>query len=188
MKPSLHTQKCLCRKQLRRILSRMSAAARRSKSSKIAEKLFKLPAFNKARRLLIYFALPEEVQTLSLIRQFLRDGKEVYAPVTDKKKNAIRVAKVCGLGQCLRRGAYGIREPKGRRNLGKRIPAFDIIIVPGIGFDRKGRRLGRGGGYFDRFLKRTGKALKIGVAFSEQIVRKIPSGSRDIRMDLVVTD
>ncbi len=65
---------------------------------------------------------------------------------------------------------------------------MDVIVVPGVGFDRAGGRLGRGGGYYDRALRSAPKVPKIGLCFREQLVKKIPMAKRDVRVDKVISD
>jgi 5-formyltetrahydrofolate cyclo-ligase len=84
--------------------------------------------------------------------------------------------------------SHGLRQPAWRQREVE-IERIDLVIVPALAFDRAGNRLGRGGGFYDRFLARPGLgASKIGLAFDEQIVDTIPVGPNDIPVDIVVTD
>jgi 5-formyltetrahydrofolate cyclo-ligase len=65
---------------------------------------------------------------------------------------------------------------------------MDLIIAPGVAFDRRGGRLGRGGGYYDRLLRRAEKVPVIGLCFREQLVKKVPMKPHDVRMNKVITD
>lgn len=135
-----------------------------------------------------YVALSDEVDTRELILKALALRKNVYAPRIFKKRKEIGIFQIRHPRKDLRKGTYGIQEP-GALSFHQGNPArLDLVIVPGLGFDRRGGRLGRGGGYFDRFLLKTNRARKIGLAFREQMVRKIPIGSHDIRVDRVITD
>lgn len=88
----------------------------------------------------------------------------------------------------LKPGAYGILEPAfNPKRLGDP-EKLDLAVVPGAAFDRDGGRLGRGEGYFDRFLKEAGRAYKIGLAFKFQLVEKVPSEAHDVRVDEVLTE
>lgn len=82
-------------------------------------------------------------------------------------------------------GAYGIEEPTGARFTD--YTAIDLIIVPGVAFDRNGNRLGRGKGYYDRLLPRIPSAYKIGICFPFQVVEEVPAEPFDIRMDEIIT-
>lgn len=135
-----------------------------------------------------YIALSDEVETRGLILKALALRKKIYVPRLNRSRGEMMAVPIQNLSTELSKGSYGVLEPK-RLNSSKRKKAtFDLVIVPGVGFDKKGGRLGRGGGHFDRFLKKVKRAKKIGLAFREQIVKKIPMGRTDIRVDRVVTD
>ena len=165
---------------------KLSATCRRVKSRKIFRKLFKIPLYQKAEKIAVYFDISPEVETRPFLRTMIKE-KKVFLPRTDPAKKILTLHRVEVLGKDLRRGAYAIREPKKDRPR-KPAAAMDLIVVPGVGFDRKGNRLGRGAGYYDRFLKRGKKVPKIGICFREQLVKKIPVTKRDVLMDRVITD
>lgn len=189
MKPAgLEKRKSLLRNQLRQRLRKLSASQRKRKSRKIAFKLLRAAEFKKARHVLIYASLPSEVETWFLIRKALLTKKSVCLPRIDSRQKKIEAYQVKNLKQDLKKGAFGIWEPKRVKRNRLSPGRFDLVVVPGVGFDRKGGRLGRGGGFFDRFLKKTDSAFKIAVAFREQMVKKIPRGAHDVRVDRVLTD
>ena len=95
--------------------------------------------------------------------------------------------RVRHLSRDLKESCYGIREPKAFCP-GRSADRMDVIIVPGVGFDRAGARLGRVGGFYDRALRRVRKVPKIGLCFREQLVKKIPVKKHDVRVDKVITD
>ena len=185
---TLVTHKSFLRDKLRRVLGAISLRNCRLKSTKIVRVLLKSTEFRNARSMVAYLAKPGEVETRGLIRKALSLKKAVYAPRIDLKSRRIDLFRISQLSKDLKRGPYGIWEPK--RTKGRRgNPAkMDLVIVPGLAFDRKGRRLGRGGGFFDRFLRRAKTAKKIGLAFREQKIRRVPAGRRDVLMDRVITD
>ena len=179
-------QKSQLRRLLRRRLGRMTKPERERKSRRILTRLLKTREYRNVSRIFTYISLPAEVQTLELIQKSLALRKRVFVPAVHLRKKEISVFEIRNIKSDLKRGAFGILEPIKKR-LG-RPEKLEMVIVPGLGFDAKGGRLGRGEGYFDRFLPRTVKASKIGLAFREQIVRKIPTGAHDIRVDRVITD
>ena len=135
---------------------------------------------------MIYISFGTEVQTQGLVMKALSLSKKVFIPCVDSKR---RVLKAVRLYQWkgLKKGPYGILEPRCKDSK-VRPQSLDLVVVPGLAFTRRGDRLGRGAGYFDRFLKRVSKADKIGLAFREQIRRSIPTGPRDVRLDRVIMD
>ncbi len=185
MKSSIKARKSMMRKKLRQTLLGMGRAKRRAKSSRVVNRLLKLPEYQKAEKILGYASFGTEVDTLPLLRRAVREKKEVFLPRLSGK--SIRIFRVRDLRRDLKTGAFGILEPVRSSRQGK--PSeLDMILVPGLGFDRKGNRLGRGLGYFDRFLKKAKRARKAALAFGEQIVKKIPCEAHDVRVDLIVTD
>lgn len=174
------------RKKLRETLLGMGRAKRRLKSSRVLKRLFKHPEYQKAEKILGYASFGTEVDTLPLLRRAVREKKEIFLPRLSGRD--IRIFRVRDLHRDLKAGAFGILEPKASAARQAKPLELDLILVPGLGFDRKGNRLGRGLGYFDRFLKKAKRARKAALAFREQIVKKIPCEAHDVRVDLIVTD
>ena len=182
---SLEEQKARFRKQLRYKLNQLKPVERRQRSRKILARLFKHPSFLKARSILTYVAVDSEVQTYPVLKMVPKMGKRIYVPVIDLKKNQMRMIEVTD-GKKLRPGAYGVPEPALRGNRIGNPKELDLAIVPGLGFDQRRIRLGRGKGYFDRFLKKASKAYKMGLAFQCQVVKKLPCDKHDVMMDEVL--
>jgi 5-formyltetrahydrofolate cyclo-ligase len=180
--------KSLLRNKLRVSLKRISNSDQRKKSAKITRRLIRFPFFRTARYVLVYAALPGEVQTQGLIKRALRLEKTIYLPRIHRTTGKMAIYQIKNWRDDLRKGTYGILEPKALPSRKGNVSQLDLIVVPGLGFDRKGRRLGRGGGFYDRFLAKSKNVKKIGLAFREQLLREIPSEAKDIRMDKVITD
>jgi 5-formyltetrahydrofolate cyclo-ligase len=157
------------------------------KSEIIKKKLFSLPEFEKAKFVMFYASKPKEVATKSMIDKALRAGKRVALPRCTSKGTVV-AKEIRNRHTDLEKGTYGIREPrKHRRNVEP--DKIDIVIVPGVAFDKKNRRIGRGKGYYDRFLESLPRdAVKIGLAFDFQIVKNLPVDSHDIPVSKVITN
>ena len=176
------------RARIRALLVAQDPRSRAAASFKIAEKLFSCEAFKKASQVGFYASLPEEVDTAAMIDRSLESGKRVAVPKCDIKKNGIKFYEIKARSE-LKKGVLGIPEPKGDPGRLVDPSALDCVIVPGLAFDRNLNRLGRGGGFYDRFLKEVPKAAKrIGLAFSFQVVAEVPTGTRDVKVDLVITE
>lgn len=149
----------------------------------IIDRLKRLPFLSCARTILLYFALPDEVQTQSLIDELVQQGKTVLLPkVIDNTKMELRYYTS---KKDLSTGAYGIMEPSGENFTD--YAAIDLAIIPGMAFDSKGHRLGRGKGYYDRLLSQlTPKTIKIGLCFPWQRVDYVPTDENDVSMDYVI--
>ncbi|PIU82979.1 MAG: 5-formyltetrahydrofolate cyclo-ligase [Elusimicrobia bacterium CG06_land_8_20_14_3_00_38_11] len=155
-----------------------------SNSRKILKKLFRMEEFRRAKKVMFYSSFGNEVSTEKMIEKSLKLKKQVFLPKILKGK--IVPVQIENLKELVL-GKFGILEPKVTMECRLRPADFDVIIVPGVAFDKNCNRIGFGKGYFDRFLK-TQKAKKIGLAHSFQIVKKIPAGKFDVPMDLVITE
>ncbi|MFA6600222.1 MAG: 5-formyltetrahydrofolate cyclo-ligase [Candidatus Omnitrophota bacterium] len=175
------------RRELRQLLNAMPVPSRRRKSLTIVRRLIRTEFFKKARSIVTYVALPTEVDTRRVIAKALATGKKVCVPRVSLRARTMKTFEIRDMERDLRPGAYGILEPrKGSREV--RGTQFDLILCPGLGFDRRGRRLGRGAGYFDRFLKAQKRAFKVGLGFREQVVARVPATGDDVAMDFVIAD
>jgi len=139
------------------------------------------PLLAEAQTILAYYALPDEVDTHALLDALVAEGKTVLLPkVLDETTMELR----CYQGpQDLHEGAYHIMEPTGAPFTDE--ARIDIALIPGLAFDPQGHRLGRGKGYYDRFLA-TFKGQTIGVCFDFQKVAEVPVAAHDIAVDCVV--
>jgi 5-formyltetrahydrofolate cyclo-ligase len=160
------------RKKILKQLRIQKEETRLKKSKSIAGKLFRLPEFKKAKKILFYISFDAEVQTREMIKKALAKGKQILVPVCKQKKKKIVPCFVSQIETGLMKGAYGISEPK--QKFPGSLEDLDLIIVPGLAFDKEGRRLGRGLGYYDRFLKTISTDIpKIGLAFRFQVLSSL---------------
>ena len=160
---------------------------RLSKSALVATKLRKIDSFKKAKTVMFYYALKEEIDTLELILEALQKNKKVLLPYADKTSGSINPAEIKNLDRDLISGAYGIMEPKAEIRSPFSLNEIDVVLVPGLAFDHAKYRLGRGKGYYDRFLaKLPRKVVTIGLAFNFQIVKALPVTELDVPVSQVV--
>lgn len=153
---------------------------RDAESSAIVERLAALPAFQEAKVVLAYYPFRNEVNIRALLEEY-KDAKVILLPVV-KPHHRMELRQYTGRS-CLHRGTFGIPEPEGKAYRGK----IDLVIVPGVGFDEDLHRLGRGGGYYDRFLDKYPRVPKVAVAYDFQVVPAVPVDRHDKKVDLVVT-
>lgn len=138
-------------------------------------------AFVDARKIFIYHSLPDEVQTTGFIEKWC-DRKEFYLPVV---VNDDLVFRKYLPSTTFNASKLGVKEPDGLDFTD--YDKVDLVIVPGMAFDRKKNRMGRGKGYYDRFLPRL-KAPKMGICFDFQLYDSIPFDADDVKMDLIVSE
>ena len=145
-----------------------------------------LPDFKEPRKVLCYASLADEVQIRPLMEKWLSMGVTVALPrITGKgQMEAVSFTDFDSLVE----GEYGILTPDLEK--GEVIPPeeLDLIIVPGIAYDTRGERLGMGGGFYDAYLDRATKAKRIALAFSCQLVAKIPMEAHDVRVHKIITE
>lgn len=150
------------------------------KCQKIIKRLKGLECFEKRKNLCIYVSKKREITTHGLIKEILLK-KNVLVPYIDGDEMKIMPIKSF---KELSEGKFMILEPKTKKEfLGK----IDLVIVPGIAFDRSCNRLGRGKGYYDKFLKKI-DVEKIGLALEEQIIKEVPCEQHDIPLDIIITE
>ncbi len=157
---------------------------REKKSNLIKEKLFKSTEFIKAKRVMFYIAFDGEVNTENMIKEARKLGKIVAVPVCAKGSTKIVPCLLSNRAR-LKNGPYGVREPAIKKPV--RLDDSDLVIVPGVAFDRVGRRLGRGKGCYDSLLKELPcNIVSIGLAFDFQILPDIPATATDKNVNRVL--
>ena len=135
----------------------------------------------RAETILMYYSLPDEVNTHVYIDQLLEQGKKILLPKVIDGENMV-IREYTGKHD-LKEGAFHIMEPIGSLFPEERYQEIDLAIIPGMAFDAKRNRLGRGKGYYDRFLQKIPQVYKIGICFPFQLIDKIPTEETDIKMD-----
>lgn len=176
------------RAEARARLRLMSPAERRRAGERIAERVWDLPAIAGARSLLLYASLPEEVPTDAIADEALRRGVIITYPrcLPETRRMTLHVLK--DLAELREAGSYGIREPDAACPL-LALRDIDAVLVPGLAWDRRGRRLGRGAGYYDRlFADPEWRAFRCGLFFAVQEIPGIPVDPWDVALDAVVTE
>ena len=174
------------RKRLIEKRKKLSEKELLEKSKQIKKRLFEMSEFQKASNILFYVSYDNEVYTHEMIKDSISNKKNIVVPVTDKKNNDLILSKLNSWDD-LTLGAYYILEPKKEKIKEISIDELDLIIVPGVGFDSCGNRIGHGKGYYDKLLKNS-EALTIGLSFEFQVVEKIPNEKHDVSIDMIVTE
>ncbi|MFA6024599.1 MAG: 5-formyltetrahydrofolate cyclo-ligase [Candidatus Gracilibacteria bacterium] len=169
------------RNQMREKRQALSPALHAEKSKKIREMVEQLPEFKNAKKILIYVSIGEEVDTHELIKDALTQGRALFVPKT--KPDGIAVTPLKDWAD-LKPGTFGVLEPETQEEADPQ--EMDLIIVPGLAFDAHGHRIGYGKGYYDRLLKLS-LGYTVGLAFTEQMVEKIPHEAHDVPLNLVLT-
>jgi len=185
MTSDLNPQKAALRKDIRAALQKIPPATRLAASAQIRTRLKEQPFWLGAASILFFAPMPDEVDVWPLLEEFLAAGKIAALPRYDSANNDYVACRVQHPQNEVGPGQFGIREPKSGC---AEIPLdrLGLILVPGVVFDLRGGRLGRGRGFYDRLLTEI-HGIKCGVAFDEQMVDAVPAGKLDVRMDFVLT-
>lgn len=158
----------------------LTAQQKADKSTLILSKIASSESIKSAKTVALYASLSDEVQSFELI-ELLSQTKHIVLP------------RVAGddmdfypyTPSSLKVGAFGIEEPQGSEPISP--DEIDVIVVPGVAFTTDGKRCGRGKGYYDKYLSRSGfRAIKIGVCYTEQLAEDIPNEPHDIVMDYMI--
>lgn len=150
-----------------------------SQSVAVFNRLFLLPCFRRAHSILLYYSMPSELPTRPFIHS-LSGINDIYLPRVEG--DSLQVVPFSG--SFTKHPRYNLLEPSGDAIAD--LTPIQVIIVPGMAFDHDGRRMGHGGGFYDRFLPHVA-AIKIGICFECQLFPEIPVCEHDIPMDYVVT-
>lgn len=165
------------RKSIRQKKKLLSSEDKLQASELVFKQLFQLEQWKKANRVLSYHSLPDELQTIEYLDKMLL--KELFLPKVDGD-----TLKIVAYDKSrLITGAYNILEPDDNNYFP--VEDIELIIIPGVAFDKQKNRLGRGKGYYDKLLSNT-EAFKIGICYDFQLVDEISTDAHDIKMDIVI--
>ncbi|GAB6278058.1 MAG: 5-formyltetrahydrofolate cyclo-ligase [Lentimicrobium sp.] len=178
---TLEEEKRTLRKLIKEQKERLTPSEIQQYSRCIFTKIEGLPEFCEANTIMAYWALPDEVQTQDFILHWYQH-KHIVLPVVDGFY--LRLKEFTGINNMTVSNHFGIEEPNAEDFVHPE--KIQMVIVPGIAFDKQNNRLGRGKAYYDRFLMSI-RTFKIGVCFPFQLLPHIPAGPEDIKMDIVIT-
>ncbi|MBU1113172.1 MAG: 5-formyltetrahydrofolate cyclo-ligase [Candidatus Omnitrophica bacterium] len=178
----------LRKKLLAKLLSLTNEEIKR-RSKDVTNRLSTLPIYRKAKKVMAYYPLKGEVDILEMVRKAIKT-KRFFFPVVDKNAKELQVHEVKDLETDFIRGPFGVSQPDPRKTKKCDSNQIDMVIVPGLSFDYQHNRLGRGAGFYDRFLQGlTPSIKKVGIAFDLQIVKSLPAHhSLDQKVDIIVSE
>ena len=174
------SEKELIRERIKKKKQQLTDKEKEIEAANVFEKIEALPEFINAHNIIIYWSMPDELPTHNFIIRWSKK-KTMLLPVV---KGEDMLIKPFSTKEELKQGSLGIWEPDTQKEY---LNFIDLVIVPGVAFDRDKSRLGRGKGYYDRYFINK-RIVKIGVCFDFQLLKSIPIDSFDIKMDKVVTN
>lgn len=167
------------RRRIKNLRLMLSELEKEAAAEEVFSRLEKTAAFMMADNVLMYHSLPDELSTIRFLKKW-QNRKHFFLP----RVNGVNLEILPYEESRLELGSFHIEEPTG--NDLTDIDDIELMVVPAVAFDRKGNRLGRGKGFYDRLLA-TSKATKVGVGYEFQLLDSIPSESYDIPMDMIIT-
>lgn len=170
-------------KQKRRALS---IEYRQQASRKMQAELTRLPCYQAAEYIMLYMAMQDEVQLDELIAMALKDGKKAVIPLVTGAglMEAVELSDMADLVP----DKYGIKTVSEEKRRLIAPDKIDLIIVPGVAFDKAGHRLGMGGGFYDRFMLRASRAVRAALAYDCQLLVAVPAEVHDLTVDYIITE
>lgn len=181
------------RKRILGLRNAMTEAEVEEKSREVLKAVLGIDSFDVFGTVMCYMDFNNEVKTGEIINLFLSKGKRVAIPAVEKygktAKSRIVAYQINSLEEEMQKGAYGILEPV--KDISRVVDPkeFELVLVPGVAFDRNGNRIGFGAGYYDKFLCKTRKdCVKAGLAYEYQVLDSIPAEKHDILMDYIITE
>lgn len=187
MKMDEMTDKREIRKRIMTLRNAMTPEEIEAKSGEIVRQLTELREIRESSTLMVYLSFGSEVVADGLIVWGWAERKRIVVPFCHPESRVLTPCLLGGFAE-LETGHYGIREPKDERMRPVPREEIDVVLIPAVAFDRQGRRVGYGGGYYDRFLPEIPRAARIGAAFACQIVAEIPPDPHDVPADRIVTE
>ena len=184
--PDIRKVKRALREKYLNVRKTRAPEKKRQLDAKITRKLLNLWSFREAQTVLCYVSTPIEVDTLEIIRTALAMGKKVAVPKCAAGKPQMDFYYIDSLDE-LRKQSFGLLEPEGDESKRFKDHSNGFCIVPALSFDLSGRRLGFGGGYYDRFLSRF-RGLTAGLCYEDCIAKELPCGRYDKSVDMIVTE
>ena len=176
------------RKYYLELLKKQASKDREKKSRLIQAKLFKLSAIQRAKTILFYASLPGEVDTFAMIHKAIQLKKRICLPIVVRHQRTM-IPTLTKRVADLENGVYGVSQPRYDASKTVALTDIDAVIVPGLAFDKSNNRLGRGAGYYDRFLKNLPPdTATIGLAFDFQLTNCLPVEEHDVPLSIVIAN
>ncbi len=174
------------RKIIKRKREEIDKQIKKELDLRIMNNFFNSDYINKSNVIFIYVNMESEINTVDIITRLLNMGKRVAVPKVlpgNKEMVALEIKSLSDLNES---GAFGILEPDiTKKDVGDEV---DLIILPGLAFDKRGYRIGYGGGFYDRFLQRYNNVKRVSLCYNFQIIENIPEEDFDEAIDIIITE
>ena len=188
---AIFNDKKILRKEILTQRKNIDIVKKEEMDKKILDEFYESKYYREAKNIFIYISYDSEINTKGIINKALRDNKKIYVPRTEFKTRLMDAVEITSLDNLIE-SAYGILEPSIHE---PHIDpsGLDLIVVPGVAFDRNGGRMGYGAGFYDRYFKKIsedniGKIVKLALAYDFQLLDKIPMNEEDVPVSYIITE
>jgi 5,10-methenyltetrahydrofolate synthetase len=188
---AIFQDKKILRKEILEKRNNLDLFKKEKMDKEILNKFYETQYYKAADKIFIYISYASEINTIEIINKALEDNKKIYVPRTEFKTRHMDAVEITSLNN-LEESTYGILEPS------KDAPhidpnELDLIVVPGVAFDRNGGRMGYGAGFYDRYFKKIKKEnikkiAKLALAYELQIHDEVPMNAQDVPVDYIITE
>ena len=188
---AIFNDKKILRKEILTKRKNIDIVKKEEMDNKILDEFYESKYYREAKKIFIYISYDSEINTKGIINKALRDNKKIYVPRTEFKTRLMDAVEITSLDNLIE-SAYGILEPQIHE---PHIDpsGLDLIVVPGVAFDRNGGRMGYGAGFYDRYFKKIsedniGKIVKLALAYDFQILENVPMNEQDVPVNYIITE
>ncbi|OAA92120.1 5-formyltetrahydrofolate cyclo-ligase [Clostridium ljungdahlii] len=179
--------KSIIRKKMKEERNKLSNLQKEKLDNSVLQKVIESEEYNKANSIFIFVSYGSEVDTHRIIKKALKQGKNIYVPKVISKEDGMIAVRIHDFSE-LKSGAYGILEPEDTKSKVEE-SSIDLCYIPGVAFDKRGGRVGYGGGYYDRFFKKLREdSQKIALAYRFQVLDEVPMEEHDMFIDGIISD
>lgn len=188
---TIFDDKKLLRRRILNERKNINIVKKKEMDNKILGKLYDSEYYRKSKKIFIYVSFDSEINTRGIISKALMENKKIYVPRTEFKTRIMDSVEIKSLDNLVE-SEYGILEPSiSEPHIDPN--ELDLIIVPGVGFDRQGGRMGYGAGFYDRYFSKINKdnikkIMKVALAYEFQTLEKVPMNDQDIPVDCIITE
>ena len=187
----IFNEKKILRKEILTKRKNIDIVEKEKMDRKICDKFYESKYYRDAKNIFIYISYDSEINTKEIINKALIDNKKIYVPRTEFKTRLMDAVEIISLDNLIE-SEYGILEPS-IEEPHIEPNELDLIVVPGVAFDRNGGRIGYGAGFYDRYFKKINKdnikkIQKLALAYDFQILEKVPMNEQDVPVNYIITE
>lgn len=187
----IFNEKKALRKDILTKRKNIDTAEKEKMDKEILDRFFESKYYKEAENIFIYISYDSEIDTSEIIDKAFKDGKKIYVPRTEFETRLMDAVEITSFDNLIK-SSYGILEPS-IEDSHINPNELDLIVVPGVAFDRNGGRMGYGAGFYDRYFKKINKdnikrIVKLALAYDFQVLEEVPMNVQDVPVDFIITE